>query len=37
MRPQLRTVRGVAEVNSWGGYEKQYQVRFDPTRWSSTT
>ena len=32
VRPQLRTVRGVAEVNSWGGYEKQYQVRIVPDR-----
>ena len=32
IRPQLRTVPGVAEVNSWGGYEKQYQVRVDPQR-----
>ena len=30
--PQLRTVLGTAEVNSWGGYEKQYQVRIDPIR-----
>ena len=30
IRPALRTVPGVAEVNSWGGYEKQYQVRPDP-------
>ena len=30
IKPQLRTVRGTAEVNSWGGYEKQYQVRIDP-------
>ncbi|HEY1188094.1 MAG TPA: CusA/CzcA family heavy metal efflux RND transporter [Gemmata sp.] len=30
IRPQLRTVKGVAEVNSWGGYEKQFQVRIDP-------
>ena len=30
--PQLRTVPGTAEVNSWGGYEKQYQVRIDPAR-----
>lgn len=30
VRPQLRTVRGTAEVNSWGGFEKQYQVRIDP-------
>jgi len=32
IRPKLRTVPGVAEVNSWGGYEKQYQVRLDPDR-----
>ena len=32
IRPKLRTVPGVAEVNSWGGYEKQYQVRIDPNR-----
>jgi heavy metal efflux system protein len=32
IKPKLRTVRGVAEVNSWGGYEKQYQVRIDPDR-----
>jgi cobalt-zinc-cadmium resistance protein CzcA len=30
IRPKLRTVRGVAEVNSWGGNEKQYQIRVDP-------
>jgi len=30
IKPQLRAVKGVAEVNSWGGYEKQYQVRIDP-------
>ena len=23
---------GVAEINSWGGLEKQYQVRIDPVR-----
>jgi cobalt-zinc-cadmium resistance protein CzcA len=28
----MRAVPGVAEVNSWGGYEKQYQVRVDPQR-----
>ena len=27
----MRTVKGAAEINSWGGYEKQYQVRIDPT------
>ena len=32
VRPQLRSIPGVAEVNSWGGYEKQYQVRIDPDR-----
>ncbi|HXG11064.1 MAG TPA: efflux RND transporter permease subunit [Gemmataceae bacterium] len=32
IRPQLRTVQGTAEINSWGGYEKQYQVRIDPNR-----
>lgn len=32
VKPQLRAVPGVAEVNSWGGYEKQYQVRLDPIR-----
>jgi len=32
IRPQLRTVSGTAEVNSWGGFEKQYQVRIDPDR-----
>lgn len=32
VKPKLRTVKGTAEINSWGGYEKQYQVRIDPTR-----
>jgi cobalt-zinc-cadmium resistance protein CzcA len=32
IRPKLRTVKGVAEVNTWGGYEKQYQVRLDPEK-----
>jgi cobalt-zinc-cadmium resistance protein CzcA len=32
IKPQLRTVPGTAEVNSWGGYKKQYQVRIDPDR-----
>lgn len=30
IKPQLRTVSGTAEVNTWGGYEKQYQIRIDP-------
>jgi cobalt-zinc-cadmium resistance protein CzcA len=32
IRPPMRTVPGTAEVNSWGGYEKQYQVRINPER-----
>ncbi len=32
VKPQLRTVPGVAEVNSQGGFEKQYQVEIDPQR-----
>src|SRR5439155_208147 len=32
IRPALRTVPGTAEINSWGGLEKQYQVRIDPAR-----
>ena len=28
----MRTVKGAAEINSWGGYEKQYQIRIDPER-----
>ena len=30
IKPKLRSVPGVAEVNSWGGYERQYQIRIDP-------
>ena len=32
VKPQLRTVPGTAEVNSWGGFEKQFQVRIHPDR-----
>jgi cobalt-zinc-cadmium resistance protein CzcA len=32
VRPQMRRVKGVAEVNSWGGFERQYQVRIDPAK-----
>jgi heavy metal efflux system protein len=32
IRPGLRTVAGTAEVNSWGGQCRQYQVRVDPLR-----
>lgn len=32
IRPQLRQVRGVTEVNTIGGFEKQYHVTPDPAR-----
>jgi cobalt-zinc-cadmium resistance protein CzcA len=32
IRRGLRTVPGTAEINSWGGLEKQYQVVIDPER-----
>ena len=32
VRPQLRTVAGVADVNSIGGYTKQYHVTPDPAK-----
>ena len=32
IKPQLRTVPGVTEVNSLGGFVKQYQVIADPDR-----
>ncbi|MGH8567532.1 MAG: efflux RND transporter permease subunit, partial [Gammaproteobacteria bacterium] len=32
IRPQIRTVPGVTEVNSIGGYVKQYQVTPDPAK-----
>lgn len=32
IRPQLRNISGVAEVNAIGGYEKQYQVTPDPKK-----
>jgi cobalt-zinc-cadmium resistance protein CzcA len=32
IKPKLRSVKGVAEVNTWGGFEKQYQIRLDPDR-----
>jgi heavy metal efflux system protein len=31
VRPQLRAVPGVAEVNTWGGDERQIEVVVDPT------
>lgn len=35
IRPQLRTVRGVANVDSIGGYEKQYHIQPDPAKLTS--
>jgi len=32
IKPQIRTVPGVTEVNTIGGYRKQYDVRPDPAR-----
>jgi cobalt-zinc-cadmium resistance protein CzcA len=32
VRPLLRSIAGVAEINSTGGYVKQYQVLVDPPR-----
>lgn len=32
IRPQLLSVRGVAEINTWGGNRKQYEVLLDPNR-----
>lgn len=35
IKPMLRTVPGVTEVNSSGGYEKQFQVLADPQKLKS--
>jgi heavy metal efflux system protein len=32
IKPQLRTVPGVVEINSFGGEEQQYEVSVDPTK-----
>ncbi|MBN1448681.1 MAG: efflux RND transporter permease subunit [Bacteroidetes bacterium] len=32
VKPQLKTIPGVTEVNSFGGFVKQYQVLIDPGR-----
>jgi len=32
VRPQMVQVAGVAEINTWGGHEKQYHVVIDPDR-----
>ncbi len=36
IRPRLRRVPGVAEVNVWGGLAKQFEARVDPRGWPST-
>ncbi len=35
IKPQLRSVAGVTEINSIGGYEKQFQVAPDPEKLSA--
>ena len=32
LAPQLRSVRGVVEVNTWGGQQRTLEVRADPVR-----
>lgn len=32
IKPELRTIPGLVEVNSFGGLEKQYEVRVDPNK-----
>jgi len=32
VRPMLRSVQGVADINSMGGYSKQYQISVNPNR-----
>jgi cobalt-zinc-cadmium resistance protein CzcA len=32
VRPRLRRVAGVAEVNAWGGLARQFEVHADPTK-----
>ena len=34
IKPLLRTVPGVADVNTWGGMQQQFQVNADPARLS---
>ncbi len=35
IKPLLRTLPGVADVNSWGGLVQQFQVQADPTKLAS--
>ena len=32
IRPRLRRVPGVAEINAWGGLEKQFEAQADPAK-----
>ena len=32
IKPQLRSVPGVAEINTWGGEKRQYQVIIEPSQ-----
>jgi cobalt-zinc-cadmium resistance protein CzcA len=32
IKPAMKTVPGAAEINSWGGFEKQYQVQISPEK-----
>jgi cobalt-zinc-cadmium resistance protein CzcA len=32
IRPRLRTIPGVADINSWGGMSQQFQVVTDPAK-----
>src|ERR1700675_4557355 len=33
IKPLLRTVKGIAEINGSGGYEKQYVIQPNPEAW----
>ncbi|MDR1924898.1 MAG: CusA/CzcA family heavy metal efflux RND transporter [Planctomycetaceae bacterium] len=34
VKPVMRPVPGTAEINTWGGYVRQYQIRLDPDKLS---
>ncbi|MDR1382713.1 MAG: CusA/CzcA family heavy metal efflux RND transporter [Planctomycetaceae bacterium] len=34
IKPVMRTVPGTAEINTWGGFVKQYQIHIDPDKLS---
>ncbi|MDR1494364.1 MAG: CusA/CzcA family heavy metal efflux RND transporter [Planctomycetaceae bacterium] len=34
IKPIMRTVPGTAEINTWGGFVKQYQIHVDPDKLS---